>query len=80
VPIVRIPNVLSGQVGGRVCLELPGATVADVLDAFAAEAPELARAVAGGGIRVFVGERAAAPETALSPDDELFLVPSLAGG
>jgi len=79
-PIVRIPGALSRHVGGRVEVRLSGGTVAEVLEALALEAPELADAIVQGGVRVFVGENAAGGSTPLTPEDELFLVPSLAGG
>lgn len=78
--MIRVPNSLARLAGGATALPVEGRTVAEALQALETEAPALAALVRGGGVRVFVGERGAEPQRELGPEEELFLVPSLAGG
>src|SRR6266545_7109603 len=78
---VRLFAVLR-QRAGRESVDIEvdeGATVADALDALAAE-PGLAGVLDRMPVRVAVNRDYAEPETELSPDDELALVPPVSGG
>src|SRR3954466_6905468 len=78
---VRLFAVLRQRAGrGSVDVELEaGATVADALAVLARE-PGLADVLAPGPLRMAVKRDYAGPETELSPDDELALVPPVSGG
>ena len=87
---VRIPTPLRPLVGGRAQVTTSGATIADVIGALAAEAPELRTQLLSedGKLRSFVnlylnGEDVRSRsglETALADGDELPIVPAIAGG
>jgi molybdopterin synthase catalytic subunit len=78
---VRLFAVLRERAGReRVELELPErATVADALAALA-ELPELGGVLARVPVQMAVNRDYASPETELSADDELALIPPLSGG
>jgi molybdopterin synthase catalytic subunit len=78
---VRLFSVLRQRAGrGSVELQVKqGATVADALDALASE-PGLADALDRMPVRMAVNRDYADPETKLSADDELALVPPVSGG
>jgi molybdopterin synthase catalytic subunit/molybdopterin converting factor small subunit len=78
---VRLFAVLRQRAGREsVDVELEaGATVADALAALARE-PGLADVLARVPVRMAVNRDYAGPETELSPDDELALVPPVSGG
>ncbi len=65
---------------------VPGATVAEVIDALDARWPGLRDRVCESGpairafINVFVDGRAAALDTALGPDSVVHILPAVAGG
>jgi molybdopterin synthase catalytic subunit len=78
---VRLFAVLR-QRAGRDAVDIEvdeGATVADALDALASE-PGLAGVLDRMPVRMAVNRDYAEPETELSPDDELALVPPVSGG
>ena len=87
---VRIPTPLRPLTGGRAQVTTSGATVAEVIGALAAEAPELrAQLLAEDGrLRSFVnlylnGEDVRSRsglDTALADGDEIAIVPAIAGG
>src|SRR4051794_41501158 len=78
---VRLFAVLR-QRAGRESVEIEvqeGATVADALDVLAGQ-PGLAGVLDRMPVRMAVNRDYAEPETELSPDDELALVPPVSGG
>jgi molybdopterin synthase sulfur carrier subunit len=87
---VRIPTPLRPLTGGRSQVAASGGTVAEVIDALAADAPALRAQLLSddGRLRSFVnlylnGEDVrtqAGLATALSDGDELTIVPAIAGG
>ena len=87
---VVLPQALRGLAGGEKELHLDGATVADVLDALAAEHPVLARRIRDeqGQVRRFVNvyvdgsdvRHCGGIEAAVAPQSEVLVLPSVAGG
>ena len=87
---VRIPTPLRPLTQGRSQVTADGATVAEVIGALAAEAPELRAQLLSedGRLRSFVnlylnGEDVRARsglDTALADGDEIAIVPAIAGG
>ena len=85
-PVVRLRAPLSELAGGRREIELPGATVRDVLKALEREHPALAgwildeRVAIREHINVFVNGEKSRGETALAEDDRVHVIPSISGG
>jgi adenylyltransferase/sulfurtransferase len=89
-PVVRIPTPLRGFAGGRAAVPLDGQTVSGLLDALLADSPGLRPHLLGddGTLRNFVnvfvnGDDVRALgglETPLGDDDEVMIVPAIAGG
>ncbi|MCW3096352.1 MAG: Dinucleotide-utilizing enzyme involved in molybdopterin and thiamine biosynthesis family 2 [Chthonomonadaceae bacterium] len=87
---VLIPTALQQFAGGTDELDITGATVQDVLDGLAAQYPELKRHLFNeqGELRHFVNVYKGSEDTrtlqgmatTVSEDDELSIVPSIAGG
>lgn len=87
---VLIPTALLSATNGQDELIIPGATIAAVLERLGAEFPELKKQLFGadGGLRHFVNLYKGAEdvrtlqglETPLGDNDELSIVPSIAGG
>ena len=86
---VRIPPVLRENVGGARELEATGATVQDVLDDLFSHHPALRERVARDGalssfVNVYVNGRdvryADGLATPVGPDDQVILLPAMAGG
>jgi MoaD family protein len=86
---VRIPPVLRETVGGERELAASGDTVADVLDDLFARYPALRDRVTEDGalsrfVNVYVNGRdvryGAGLETTVGPDDQVILLPAMAGG
>ena len=87
---VRIPTPLRPLTGGRSQVTTSGTTVAEVIGALAAEAPELRAQLLSedGRLRSFVnlylnGEDVRSRsglDTALADGDEIAIVPAIAGG
>jgi len=85
-----LPQALRGLAGGAKELDLDGATLADVLDALAAEHPVLARRIRDdqGQVRRFVNlyvdgsdvRHCGGLEAAVAPQSEVLVLPSVAGG
>ncbi len=89
-PVVLIPTALLQFAGGNDELSIPGATVREVVDGLAAAYPELKKQLFNdkGELRHFVNLYKGDEDTrtlqglatALSEDDEVSIVPSIAGG
>ncbi|MGH2393825.1 MAG: ubiquitin-like small modifier protein 1 [Candidatus Limnocylindria bacterium] len=86
---VRIPPVLRETVGGARELEASGGTVLEVLDDLFAQHPTLRERVTTGGklspfVNLYVNGRDVRYTTGLatpvSPDDQVILLPAMAGG
>ena len=87
---VKLPTQLREAAGGASTVEVDGATVGDVLDALFEQHSELRDRLTdeGGGLRRFVnvyveGEDirfSDALETAVSPGQEVTILPAVAGG
>ena len=87
---VRIPPVLRPSAGGQKLLDVPGATVREVLDSLVAEYPDLGpRLLDDVGainrfVNVFVNEtdvrHLQALDTPVGDRDTLVLLPAMAGG
>ena len=86
---VRIPPVLRETVGGERDLEAAGATVTEVLDDLFGRYPALRERVTADGelspfVNVYVNGRdvryAGGLTTAVGPDDQVILLPAMAGG
>ena len=85
-----LPQALRGLAGGVKQLDLDGATVADVLDALAAQHPVLARRIRDeqGQLRRFVNlyvdgsdvRHCGGLAAAVAPHSEVLVLPSVAGG
>lgn len=88
--VVRVPPVMRAATGGAKQVELPGATVGDVLTALVSAYPTLApQLFADGGelnrfINVFLNDtdirHLRALETPVDGRDTLVLLPAMAGG
>ena len=89
-PVVKIPTPLRGFAGGRASVPLDGQTVSGLLDALLADSPGLRPHLFGddGALRNFVnvfvnGDDVRALgglDTPLGADDEVMIVPAIAGG
>jgi adenylyltransferase/sulfurtransferase len=89
-PVVLIPTALMQFAGGNDELSIPGATIQEVIDALAITFPELKKQLFNdkGELRHFVNIYKGAEDTRtlqglatpLSEDDEVSIVPSIAGG
>jgi molybdopterin converting factor small subunit len=89
-PILRIPQPLQSYTAGESHLKLSGGTVREMIDDLAVQYPTLKPHLINkkGNLNVFVhlflhGEEIpqnGALETILTPEDEVILVPSIAGG
>jgi adenylyltransferase/sulfurtransferase len=89
-PVVRIPTPLRGFAGGRAAVPVDGSTVSGLLEALLADSPGLRPHLLGEDgslpsfVNVFVnGDDVRALqglETPLGDDDEVTLVPAIAGG
>lgn len=87
---VRFPPVLRAAVGGAREISIPGATVADVLDALYAAHPEVqAQLVAQNGelhrfVNIYVNDEDVRLQgwlaTPLAESDTLLILPAMAGG
>jgi len=86
---VRIPPVLRETVGGARDLEAAGATVGEVLDDLFGRHPALRERVTSGGelssfVNLYVNGRDVRYTTGLAtpvgPDDQVILLPAMAGG
>jgi molybdopterin converting factor small subunit len=83
---VRLRAPLSELAGGRRELELDGATVAEVLRALEHQHPDVKGWILDerGNIRehinVFVNKEYGREETALGPDDRVYILPAISGG
>jgi adenylyltransferase/sulfurtransferase len=87
---IRIPTPLRPYAGGQPSLELPGATVGDLLDALTARYPALRRHLYGddGQLRAFVNvfvnrddmRTLQGTATPVHNGDTVMIVPSIAGG
>ncbi len=87
---MRLPNALRRYAGGRTWIAVPGATVGEVLDRLAAEYPALAHHLRdeAGDVRRYVNVFVRDEEirtlaylaTAVGPEDEVLVIPSIAGG
>jgi molybdopterin converting factor small subunit len=87
---VRIPPVLRPSAGGQKLLDVPGATVREVLDGLVARHPDLrSRLLDDAGdinrfVNVFVNEtdvrHLQALDTPVGERDTLVLLPAMAGG
>jgi len=85
-----LPQALRGLAGGVKELDLDGSTLADVLDALAAEHPVLARRIRDdqGQVRRFVNLyvdgsdvlHCGGLDAAVAPQSEVLVLPSVAGG
>lgn len=85
-----LPQALRGLAGGAKQLDLDGSTLADVLDALAAEHPVLARRIRDdqGQVRRFVNlyvdgsdvRHCGGLDAAVAPQSEVLVLPSVAGG
>jgi sulfur-carrier protein len=90
VSVVKIPTVLRPQVGGNKEVDLPGATVAEVVDALTAEYPSLKSQLltADGELNRFVNVYVNGQDvryldglaTPVAERDEVRLLPAMAGG
>jgi molybdopterin converting factor small subunit len=90
VSTVRFPPVLRAAVGGAREISIPGATVADVLDALYAAHPEVqAQLVAQNGelhrfVNIYVNDEDVRLQgwlaTPLAESDTLLILPAMAGG
>ena len=88
-PVVRIPSVLRKHTDDQAKVEATGATVRAVFDDLVARYPELAdRLLDGNGVRAFVNVYVADEDiryldgldTAVAADDEVAIMPAVAGG
>jgi sulfur-carrier protein len=86
---VRIPTPLRPHAGGLDCLEIPGATVGEVLGNLGAAHPELReRIFAAGELRRFVNVYLNDEDirflddmnTPVAAGDEVSIIPAVAGG
>ena len=87
---VRIPPVLRPSAGGQKLLDVPGATVGQVLDALVAQYPDLAPKLLDDAgeinrfVNVFVNETDVRHlqdlATPVSSTDTVLLLPAMAGG
>lgn len=86
---IRIPPVLRETVGGERELEASGGTVSEVLDDLFARHPALRERVTADGalsefVNVYVNGRdvryGAGLGTAVGPEDQVILLPAMAGG
>jgi molybdopterin converting factor small subunit len=88
---IHIPTPLRSYTGGKETVEVAGATVAATLDRLATDFPELRKHLftEEGKLRSFVNVYLndddvrylpSKEETAASSDDELTIIPSIAGG
>ena len=89
VPTVRIPPVLRPEAGNNRQVELPGATVREVLEGLVAAYPSLRNRIFEGDdlpqfLNVFIDGTDVrlneGLETAVSPDATVILLPAVAGG
>jgi sulfur-carrier protein len=85
-PVVRLRAPLSELAGGKRELQLEGATVAEVLKALEREHPDVRGWILDehGAIRehinVFVNKEYSQESTAVSPADQLHVIPAISGG
>lgn len=88
-PVVRIPTVLRPHTGGEAKVEVPGATVGDVLAALVADNPALEERLLEDGrvrgyVNVFVDDEDIryldGEATAVAEGAELSIMPAVAGG
>jgi molybdopterin synthase sulfur carrier subunit len=88
-PVVRIPTVLRPHTGGEAKVEVPGATVGDVLAALVADNPALEERLLEDGrvrgyVNVFVDDEDIryldGEATAVAEGVELSIMPAVAGG
>jgi len=78
VPVLRL-FASAREAAGTGRIELPGTTVADVLDAARAELGDRFAAVLDGA-RVWVNGEPAEPGDPVGPDDEVAVLPPVSGG
>jgi molybdopterin converting factor small subunit len=89
-PKVKIPTPLRQYTGGNAELEVGGRTAGETLRNLAAEYPDLRQHLYTGDgklrsfVNVYVGDEDIryldGPETEVARDDELSIIPSIAGG
>jgi molybdopterin converting factor small subunit len=86
---IRIPTPLRPYAGGQSSVQVEGATVAEALGYLTSQYPDLrAHLFDGETLRSFVNvflnqedvRNLNGPETAVTPDDTLLIIPSIAGG
>ena len=89
-PTLRVPTPLRPYAGGQNELQVHGATVAEALEDFTLQHPDLHQHIftEDGQLRAFVNlflndediRYLHGPETPISEDDRLMILPSIAGG
>jgi molybdopterin converting factor small subunit len=86
---VRIPTPLRPYTGGNEHVSVTGTTVADALDSLVEQYPDLKPHLFNEGklrsfVNVFLGEEDTrfldGPQTPITPDSKLLIIPSIAGG
>ena len=87
---VRIPTALRPQAGNNTSLDLPGASIREVLGSLTGEYPELGQRLFKGEnelnrfINVYVNDEDIrflnSLDTPIKPGDEVSIVPAIAGG
>jgi molybdopterin synthase sulfur carrier subunit len=86
---VRIPTPLRPYSGGNEYVTVGGKTVADALDSLVEQYPDLKPHLFNEGklrsfVNVFLGEEDTrfldGPQTAITADSKLLIIPSIAGG
>ncbi|MCZ7543958.1 MAG: MoaD/ThiS family protein [Anaerolineae bacterium] len=86
---IRIPTPLRAFTGGNERVRVQGATVQEALDDLTAQYPDLKQHLYDNGtlrsfVNVFLGEEDVrylqGVETPLEADDQLMIIPSIAGG
>lgn len=86
---IKIPTPLRAYTGGNAVIEVKGSTVGAVLDDLTGKHPELRQHIFEGDrlrsfVNIFIGDEDTryrdGLETDVEPEDELRIIPSIAGG